>query len=344
MLKYLLLPFSLIYGAVLSLRHFLYDTGILRSIGFDIPVIVVGNLSVGGTGKSPMTMYLANLLKQFHPALLSRGYGRSTKGFMEVNAEFNYTRVGDEPLMFKFLYPELDVFVCEDRPKGIEEISKLNRTNGLVLLDDAFQHRGLKPGFSILLFDYKSLVDGDYLLPAGRRRDLWNRRHAADVIVITRSPQKADNDLRKLFSGKQVFFSRYAKTLYRNIEGTWMQPEDLNGKKIYLLTGIASPEGLINYYNKIGSKVMHDRFPDHHSFTEKDVNKIKENMVMFAGSDTRYITTTKDFMRLKDLLEPDLLRQWFFAEPVVEIDDEQEFKKTILNYVSTGNRNSSLHS
>ncbi len=344
MLKYLLLPFSLIYGAVLRVRHFLYDSGMLPSTAFDVPVIVVGNLSVGGTGKSPMTMYLANLLKQFHPALLSRGYGRSTKGFMEVNAEFNYTRVGDEPLMFKFLFPELDVFVCEDRCQGIEQILKKDKTFGLVLLDDAFQHRKLKPGFSILLFDYKSLVEGDYLLPAGRRRDLWKRRLAADVIVITRSPQKADIELRRLFPGKQVFFSRYTKPLYRNFEGTCMQPEDLNGKKIYLLTGIASPEGLMNYYQKIGSEVKHDRFPDHHSFTEKDVKKIKENMVMFAGSDTRCITTTKDFMRLKDNLEPGLLRQWFFAEPVVEIDDAQEFNKTILNYVSTGNRNGSIHS
>ena len=343
MLKYLLLPFSLIYGAVLYVRHFLYDYGILSSRTFDFPLIVIGNLSVGGTGKSPMTMYLANLLEQYHPAVLSRGYGRKTRGFVEVNDHSNHSETGDEPMMFKYLIPNLEVFVCEDRPAGVERILSVCKNCRVILLDDAFQHRKLNAGLTILLFDYEKLVQGDFLLPAGRRRDLWVRRHKADFIVVTRSPALPDQNLLRHFPKKKVFFSRYRYVKYQNIEGNFLDVKDLKGSKIYLLTGIASPEGLVRHYKEISSELRHDCFPDHHDYTENDVNRIRKNMVMFAGKDGKCITTTKDLMRLKELLEPEMLRQFYFAEPLVEIDQAQEFNHMILTYVNTGIRNNSLY-
>jgi tetraacyldisaccharide 4'-kinase len=185
MLQYLLLPFALLYGIILRIRHLLYDLSILKSCSFKEAVIVIGNLSVGGTGKSPHTMYVAKLLEHYNLAILSRGYGRKSKGFRFVNQNSLAKEVGDEPLMFKSYLKNSTVAVCENRCEGIRQLLSQDEKLEAVILDDAFQHRALKPGLSILLIDYKSLKGNFCLLPAGRRRDIYSRWKAADIIIIT---------------------------------------------------------------------------------------------------------------------------------------------------------------
>lgn len=194
-LRLLLFPFSLLYGAVVWCRNRLYDWGWLRQTGFDRPVIVVGNLEVGGTGKSPMTEYLIRLLKdRYRLATLSRGYGRRTKGFLEVAAAMDARDVGDEPLQFKQKFPGITVAVAEDRVSGIRQLWEGHE---LFLLDDAYQHRALKPGLSILLFDYNRLKDPPVLLPAGNLRDQLRERRRADIMVVTKCPEDPGREVKQ---------------------------------------------------------------------------------------------------------------------------------------------------
>jgi tetraacyldisaccharide 4'-kinase len=343
MLKYLLLPFSVLYALVLKVRHALYDAGLLAAQSFEKPVIVIGNLSLGGTGKSPLTLYLAGLLKKHRPAILSRGYKRRTRGFAEVVDCADYKLFGDEPAMFKYLHPEYDVFVCENRPEGISKILDLGRGNGVVLLDDAFQHRALKPGLSILLFDYSDVEKGDLLFPAGRRRDLWERYKKADIILLTRCPKNPSHEVQNSFKDKQVFTSRLIYKELRNLKNEHISVGELEGKKIYLLTGIARPEGLVEYLKSLGAEVFHEKFPDHHTFGEAELKKIQENMVKFAASGGYSITTLKDLIRLKSLQDKEMSHKWFYIQPEVEIDEAQQFNKLLEEYVESGKGNSTLH-
>ena len=184
--RYLLLPFSLLYGLIILIRNFFYDLGIFKSKQFDLPVIVIGNLEIGGAGKSPMTEYLVGFLKnQYKITTLSRGYGRQTKGFFYADKNSTAKTVGDEPLQFKQKFPEIAVAVCENRVFGVE---KLQTDHDLILLDDAFQHRALTPGFSLLLFDYQQLLKPHFLLPAGNYREPFSGKKRADVIVVSKCP------------------------------------------------------------------------------------------------------------------------------------------------------------
>ncbi|MCB0820296.1 MAG: tetraacyldisaccharide 4'-kinase [Bacteroidetes bacterium] len=339
MLKYLLLPLSFLYGLILKVRHFLFDAELIKSKGFDFPIIVIGNISLGGTGKSPHTLYISDVLKIFNPAVLSRGYGRKTTGFRKVEDSSNTSDCGDEPLMFKYLNPSLDVYVCENRVEGIENILSKNSNCGVIILDDAFQHRKLKPGLSILLYDYSSLQSKDCLLPAGRRRDLNSRYRYADLIIISKSPITPDKGLTNLFRNKRVFFSRYEYQNLRNIRGKTLNMEELDGKSVYLLTGIANPEPMISYFGQKATEFTHSQFPDHHDFSVTELEKVKENMVKFAAKDGICITTTKDLMRLKNKLEPHLLEKWYCPEPVVVFEDPDNFNKAILDYVRANKSN-----
>lgn len=317
----------------------MFDIEFIKSRRFDFPIIVIGNLSMGGTGKSPHTLYISELLKSFHPAVLSRGYGRKTTGFRKVETSSTVSDCGDEPLMFKYLEPDTDVYVCENRVVGIENILAENTNCGVIILDDAFQHRKLKPGYSILLYDYVSLETNDYLFPAGRRRDLKSRQKHADLIVITKSPENPNKDFAKQFGGKQVFFSRYEYRNLKNINGDEITPDKLNGMPVYLVTGIARPEPMYNYFKQKAVEIEHTQFADHHDFSKAELEKIKENMVKFAAKGGICITTTKDLMRLKHILEPQFLAKWYCPEPAVVIDDAEKFHKAILDYVRSNKTN-----
>lgn len=301
-LRLLLLPFSLIYGAVLCVRHFLYDKGFLKVSVFDKPVLVVGNLVVGGAGKSPMTEYLIRLLSpHLKVATLSRGYGRKTKGFLEVQTDSLAEMVGDEPLQFKRKFPYITVADCESRVLGLEQLMP---KHDVCILDDGFQHRALKAGLTILLFDFNSLAKSKFLLPAGDYRDLYARRNRADIIVITKCPQMLDNLHRErarqqldLKHAIPVFFSSIAYgTLTHLLNGS---PMLITKQTSFILfTGIANPRPFIDQMKVAGEVVQTFIYADHHLFSLADVNKIRKYWEQ-KGRISTIVTTEKDAMRLR---------------------------------------------
>lgn len=307
-LRLLLLPFSFVYGAILLLRHFLYDKGILKSTRFKKPIIVVGNLVVGGAGKTPMTEYLIRLLSNdYKLATLSRGYGRKTKGYLLVETGSSATETGDEPLQFKRKFPTITVADCEDRVAGLKLLSP---DHDVFILDDAFQHRALNAGLSILLFDFNSLFESKFLLPAGNYRDLFSRRHYADIIVITKSPQilkegQKREVIRKLNlkTRKPIFFSGINYANPKAISIGKQAYNDTKRNKIIAISGIANPKPFIEYLASKGELLDSIIFPDHHQFSNKDIQNIVKTWKAFR-EEAILMTTEKDAMRFQ---QPDLL-------------------------------------
>ncbi|QNL50384.1 tetraacyldisaccharide 4'-kinase [Olivibacter sp. SDN3] len=340
LLRLLLLPLSFLYGIVLSIRHYLYDKGGFKSVFFDGKVIVIGNLIVGGAGKSPMTEYLIRLLsKKYHVATLSRGYGRRTKGFFLVDIESLAANVGDEPLQFKRKFPQLTVAVCENRVDGVKELLKNHQ---VVLLDDAYQHRSLKPGISILLFDYPSLYNHKLLLPAGNYRDLFSRRNNADIIVITKSPEKltvedkqsAINMLR-LEKYKPIYFSYLVYgQLIGLLDNNATELLDLK-PRMTVLTGIANPTPFIAYLQSKGEVVQTHVYPDHYRFTKKDIVYVTRKAAD-CDEQTIIVTTEKDAMRLLDPKLITLLSNIpiYYLPVEVAFHSQESFDKSVMNYIA----------
>lgn len=305
-LRLLLWPFSLVYGFIIELRNKAYDLRIFKSQEVDCPTIVVGNLAIGGTGKSPMTEYLIRMLQaNYKVATLSRGYGRKTKGFRLVGIDDDPIKVGDEPLQFKRKYQAVTVAVCENRVEGVK---RLKDNHDLVILDDAYQHRALKPGFSILLLEYKSLFQPKILLPAGNLRDMYSQRKRADLIVISKSPEDLPEKNRQKAlkqvnanSGQIVLFSslKYGQSYLLNNESFASKQLQVNRESTVLaVTGIADPSLLIKYLEIQAKKVYLLKFPDHHQYTEKDVTKITSKFDTIHENNKIIVTTEKDAQRL----------------------------------------------
>ena len=346
MWRIILLPFAWIYGIVLTLRHLLFDWGILSSSKFEQPIIVIGNLSLGGTGKSPHTLYLAHLLSNYKTAILSRGYRRQSKGFRLVEVDSNVWETGDEPLMFKRSNPEVMVSVCEDRCEGIRRLNATSSPPNVILLDDAYQHRKLQPGLSVLLFDYKSLNQPSFLIPAGNRRDVMNRWKKADIILITKSPERGNYkelSYRDKFKGKEVFFSRYEYKHLLSFDGKESPLSIMKDKSIVLVTGIADSNALKNKVEEYAKDLNHMNYDDHHDFTQNDIVNIQKNMVMFAPEKSIYLTTSKDRTRLISMISTSEHKNWFSIEIGVEIDESEKFDKLIVNYVERTQRNRFVH-
>lgn len=351
-LRLLLYPFSLVYGAVIWCRNRLYDGGILAQTGFDLPVIVVGNLEVGGTGKSPMTEYLIRLLKDTHRvATLSRGYGRRTKGFLEVKPGMTALDVGDEPLQFKLKFPDITVAVQEDRVAGVRVLQK---DHDLVLLDDAYQHRALKPGFSILLFDYNRLNDFRILLPAGNFRDNFQERKRASMMVVTKCPAHLSAEARKEIQallqvqGRNIpiYFASIAygepvsyKALMRGslseaTASTSLQPEEI--QQALIVTGIARPAPFEAY---VRTKVQHVEqltFPDHHPFSIGDLNLIARKFDAIQSDRKIILTTEKDRMRLMGKEFASQINEWpIYSIPIRMTfleNDGKAFDRQVMEY------------
>lgn len=308
LIRWILLPISLIYQGIVWVRNQLYDRGILSSRKFDIPTILVGNLIVGGAGKSPMTEYLIRLLAdRYQVATLSRGYGRTTKGFRLVASGSSATEVGDEPLQFKRKFPQITVAVCEDRCAGIDQ---LRDTQDLIILDDAYQHRRLQPGFAILLFDYASLEQPKLTLPTGNYRDNFSAVKRADAIVITKCPSNLDSLQRKSlerplrsYSDAPIFYTRIA---YENAVSPFHPADELRLENldIVLFCGIAQPRPLLQYLEQQHNRVRPILFPDHHYFSEKDYKRIIQTFENNPSENKILLTTEKDLQRIdKKLLE-----------------------------------------
>ncbi|MFD0750045.1 tetraacyldisaccharide 4'-kinase [Mucilaginibacter calamicampi] len=340
-LRLLLFPFSLIYGLVVMMRNWLYDAGLFASHEFDTPVIAVGNLEVGGAGKSPMTEYLIRLLEKQHKlATLSRGYGRDTQGFVIAGNDADAAQIGDEPAQFKHKFPEITVAVCEKRVFGIEQ---LKAYHDLIILDDAYQHRAVKPGLSILLFDYNSIKQPQFLLPAGNLRESFGGRWRADVIVISKCPEDISDAAQKKITDKinplpyqQLFFLAISYLPLNDINGQPTNAKIDADTTVFLLTGIANPAPLVNHIKTQTSNVIHHNYPDHHSFSLKNIAKLAGDFSACKSEKKLIITTEKDAQRLAlHELREILNKLPVYIQPigVKFLQQQQIFDQTVLNYV-----------
>ncbi len=336
-LRYFLFPFSFFYGLITSIRNTLYDNNLLSSKSHELKTIVVGNLSTGGTGKSPFVLYLIELLnKEKNLGILSRGYGRKTSGYLALSADSKADEVGDEPLMFlQNSLGRIQVSVCEDRNEGINRMIKDNSNLECIILDDAFQHRKLKSGFNILLTTFQDPFFNDYLLPAGNLRELRKGALRSDVIVVTKCPSDLTQNQKVYFEKKlkkyekPVFFSNIQ---YGQIKSFTKEAEQI--KSILLVAGIANPKNMFEYLNK-NYYVEEFMFSDHHNYTQADIQKIHQKFDTFASDSKAIVTTLKDFMRLKDKIHDWGLNEypWYVLPITIEIDRETEFIKLIKDYV-----------
>lgn len=302
-LRWLLLPFSLLYGLIMIVRNWCYDGGILKSRSFGIPVISVGNLNVGGAGKTPMTEYLVRLLKEHYKlATLSRGYGRETKGFLTATATATATEIGDEPAQFKQKFPDITVGVCEQRAEGIQ---KLQKSHKLIILDDAYQHRAVKPGLSILLFDYNRIHEPHLLLPAGNLREPFSGRWRADVLVVSKCPadladeqqQQAAERIKPL-PFQAMFFTSIAYQPLQDMDGRQVNTAIDDETTVFLLTGIASIRPLVQHLKRYTLNLVYHNYPDHHQFTLKNIAKLADEFAACNAQKKLIITTEKDAQRL----------------------------------------------
>ncbi len=353
-----LYPASWLYGAVVGLRNKLFDWGTLRSKSFDVPVICIGNLSVGGTGKTPHTEYLIKLLqKEFNVAVLSRGYKRRTKGYILADASSTAQNIGDEPFQIRSKFPGIRVAVDEKRCHGIEQLLALESpTVETVLLDDAFQHRYVKAGLNILLTDYHRLFCDDALLPAGRLRESAAGKQRAHIVIVTKCPRDMKPITYTIIKKKldllpyqQLYFStfRYGKLkpLFSDTGGAVRDLTELKtNEHILLFTGIASPAPLLSKLKKHTRYVDSLIFADHHDFTTEDLKKIQARFEQLTDSQRLIVTTEKDATRLaQHSAFPEELTQHIYIFPVeIEILQNQQvnFNKRIIGYVRENQRNS----
>ncbi|MFY8182551.1 MAG: tetraacyldisaccharide 4'-kinase [Flavobacterium sp.] len=334
-LRYLLFPFSILYGWITSIRNFLFDKGILKSYSFDIPIIAVGNLSVGGTGKTPQIEYLIRLLSSnYKIATLSRGYKRKSEGFVLADSNSNAQILGDEPFQIHQKFPNIHVAVDAQRKNGIEQLLKLDTKPEVILLDDAFQHRKVKAGFYILLSSFDDLYFNDFMLPTGNLRESRSGAKRANVIIITKCPKDLselaqENIIKKIGLNVPIFFSfiDYDSEVYNEFESK--RVEGIIDVDKLLLAGIAKPEPFFAYLQ--AEKNVKLVYPDHHHFSEKDIEEIKNK-----ANNKLIITTEKDYVRLKN----QNLKSLFYL-PIKSsfISKGDDFNQTILNYVGTSTRN-----
>ena len=356
----LLYPFSLIYGAVTGIRNFLYNTGILPHHEFRLPVICVGNITVGGTGKTPHTEYLIELLsKHFLVATLSRGYMRKSIGFRIASSSDKVDEIGDEPMQIHRKYPDITVVVDRNRVHGVNSLLKVKPGTEVIILDDGFQHRSITPGFTILLTDFSRLMINDHLLPYGRLRESVTNMNRADIILITKSPENISPIQRRIIV-KEINKAPYQNLYFTSFEYKEPLPVfgqssgnkfSLAGQKkersgIVLVTGIANPFPLKEYLNNYFEEIIHLPFPDHHKFTEKDVAKVSSAFYNLNSVEKHIITTEKDSVRLREFTNiAELIRSSAFYIPVgIKFlnDDKDEFDNLIIDYVRKNKRNNRI--
>jgi tetraacyldisaccharide 4'-kinase len=300
-LRKILFPLALLYWCVTFLRNWLYDIGVLKSYSFDIPVITVGNLSVGGTGKTPQIEYLIRLLSDdYQIAVLSRGYKRKSKGFLLADETATAASIGDEPFQLHAKFPMVQVAVDVQRKNGIQQLLQAAKRPDVILLDDAFQHRKVKAGLSILLTAYDDLFYKDFILPFGNLRESAIEKKRADIILVTKCPNDlSDYAQQKIIKELQVTQPVYFSTIHYDnqivsAENTCSVSEILKESKV-LVAGIAKPNLFFDYIKKEQDVCF--TFPDHHHFSKADCEKIKA-----SAQGKKIVTTEKDFVRLRGML------------------------------------------
>jgi tetraacyldisaccharide 4'-kinase len=331
-LRKLLFPFSLIYGLITKIRNVLFDKGVLKSYSFDVPVIAIGNLSVGGTGKTPQIEYLIRLLgDKYKIATLSRGYKRETKGFVLADSTASVKSIGDEPFQFYTKFPNVQVAVDADRKNGIEQLLLQKEKPNIILLDDAFQHRKVKASLYILLTTYSELYCNDWILPTGNLRESSSGAQRAQIVIVTKCPKNLSvdeqNSIRaklKIAPNQELYFSCIAYDDAVFGENKSLKIYEINNRDKLLLAGIAKPEPFFDFLKSNGDQCL--QFPDHHNFTESDILDIKkqaENRII--------VTTEKDFVRLKD----SILASQLYYLPIKSsfVDGGSRFDESIMRFV-----------
>ncbi len=352
-----LTPLSWLYGLGVGFRNLLFKLGILKSRAFDIPVISVGNITVGGSGKTPHVEYLVSLLKdKMKVAVLSRGYKRKSKGYVLANDDTTMREIGDEPYQMKQKFPELYVAVDKKRTEGIDRLTHDEQTKDVdvILLDDAYQHRYVKPGVNILLVDYHRLIIYDKLLPAGCLREPKEGKSRADIVIITKCPK----DLRPmeyrvlmkaldLYPYQSLYFTTLIYDNLKQVYGTESMPINSLPDRcnVLLLTGIASPKQMQNDLSVYNYNLSYLSFSDHHNFSKKDIRTINRKFAELPSPKV-IITTEKDVARIK-FVEGlnDNVKESMYALPVriqFMLGQEEEFNNKIINYVRKNSRNSIL--
>ena len=356
MLKYLLYPLAFLYGVIASLRNFLYDSKILKPTDFDIPIISVGNITVGGTGKTPHAEYLIDLLrKEFTIAFLSRGYKRKTKGFILSDQHSTISDIGDEPVQIKQKFPGITVAVCEKREKGIQKLLHNNASIDAIILDDAFQHRSVEPNINILLLDYTQPVFSDHLLPVGRLRESLKAFHRANFIIITKCPDEMKPIDQRVLKNK-IDIRPYQNLFFTNIvygeispaeKGTVLFNDDLHHYTVLLVTGIGNPAPFKEYLEKQVGQIIHKKYPDHYAFKKDDLDEINTLFSQIEAKQKMIITTEKDLVRLRSVPDfpDDFFRNIYYIPIEIRFLDRTKdlFNKRIINYVRENKSNSQLH-
>jgi tetraacyldisaccharide 4'-kinase len=353
-----LLPFSVLYWIVIIIRNLLYDFRILKSQRFSVPVISIGNLTVGGSGKTPMTEHIIRLLSpHYRVATLSRGYGRKTSGFVLVSATTNASLIGDEPMLYHTKYKDVTVATCESRREGIEKLLSLEAKPQVILLDDAYQHRSVKPGMNILLMEYDFLFHNKILLPAGNFREPFDAKKRADVIIVTKCPASLDDNKRIKAQKKinpsyeqQVWFSYMVydelKPFSAYVRGDKEVASAVFGKdtRVLMLTGIADPVPLKSHVTRTYTLARLLHYADHYDFSQTDIKRMRKIFSNIVGEEKIIITTEKDAMRLmKEDLIPLLSELPLYVLPI-KVRFLQKYSETsdnvILEYVRKNSANS----
>ena len=354
--NFLLYPVSLIFGLITWIRNFLYNAGILPSSEFAIPVICIGNITVGGTGKTPHTEYLVEFLRErFKVAVLSRGYKRTSSGFKIVKDLSTAADVGDEPLQMARKFPDALAAVDRNRKSGIEKIIKSHPEIEIILLDDAFQRRQITPGISILLSDFGRLITRDAMLPYGNLRESISNMRRADIIIIKKTPEDI-SPMQKRLIAKEINCAAYQNLFFTSVkydkpkplfktEGILPKPDfskpDITGA--ILVTGIANPRPFKEFIKTIAGEVVHLQYPDHYSFKEKDITAIGESFAKLKSPVKYIFTTEKDSVKLKEFTNfTDLLQNSVYYFPI-SINflngHKNDFEKLIIDYVRKNKRN-----
>lgn len=352
----LLYPLSLAYGIITGIRNFLYDKEVFRSTEFSMPVICVGNITVGGTGKTPHSEYLVNLLirNNFNVATLSRGYKRETNDFRIATSGSTVKEIGDEPLQIFRKYPGITVAVDRKRVNGVRKILEKKPDTDVIILDDGFQHRKITPGFSILLTDFARLIVRDHMLPYGNLRESAGNMHRADIILVTKSPDDLSPIQRRLIVkeiDKAPYQNLYFTTIVYNDplpvfdtdnSTSYSRPDDSEDCGIILVTGIANPGPLKRYLERKYRKITHLSFSDHHNYNDDDLASVTNAWSSLRSPVKYIITTEKDAVRFREFSNiAESLKTAFYYIPVgIDFlnDDREEFDNLIIDYVRKNKR------
>ena len=340
--RFVLFPLSILYGCIIWLRNKLFDKNILKSVSFNFPIICVGNLSVGGTGKTPMVEYLVRLLKQdYQVATMSRGYKRKTKGFAIANENTTALDIGDEPMQFYKKFSDITVSVAEERLVSIPQLLHDRPGTKVIILDDAFQHRQVKAGLNILLTEYRDLFTRDFILPAGNLRDMKSSYKRAEIIIVTKCKSHLNEDEKEKIiqeidplPQQKIFFSKieYGSPYHLfTKEEKFLTPDS----DILLVCGVANPKPIKEVLNTYVASYDMIRFRDHHIFNTDDLKEIKERFELLMGNDKLILTTEKDGVRL-DKFETELRDLPIYVIPIrhkILFGEDEIFHSLVTDFV-----------